>query len=137
MAPLPTVLRLVEALDGMLGMIVHEGRHARAVDGAHASTGEAILVVDGHVSAESTSLADRLAIECEVAFRKIVGPKASAERQDGTAAVAVCLDHLPELLYERRVGDLRIVPEPKRYGAPRHGGLSKLLCLEQRRLFAP
>ena len=41
-----TVLRFVEALNGVVRVIVHEGSHARTVDGPHASAWEAILIVD-------------------------------------------------------------------------------------------
>ena len=62
------VLCLVEALNGVVGMIVHEGSHTRTVDGPHASAWEAILVVDGHVSAEGARLADSAAIKTEIIF---------------------------------------------------------------------
>ena len=106
------VLRLVEAFDGMVGVVVHKGRHARPVDGSHAAAGETVLVVDGHVGSEGTGFADGFAVEGEVFLGEIFGTEGSSERKDSAAAIAIGLDHLPYLLNEWRCRNLRIVPEP-------------------------
>ena len=131
------ILCLVESLNGVVGMIVHEGSHARTVDGPHASAWEAVFVVDGHMSAQGTGLLDGISIELEVTVGEIVRTESTAKRQDSTAAIAIGLDHPTDLFQKSLLRYLRIVPEPQGYGTPQHRGLGELLRLEQRCLLAP